>query len=190
MSWTTWAQSWDMRRKRPTDMRNNRNVRMPPPGSALLEVERNTRVGTWRKASKDYAKENCDSKGSQLKKNLTVNQMLGLKSLSRKVARLELLVLEADKGKKFVVVDEQTYVNMSMDHVGGDRPTSPAEVRHSQSVLSSTVKALGNAVNLGLSHSSNAYGRCMDNLGSQAMDVPVLKLLAKVHKPPAPGGHP
>ena len=99
----------DMRKKRPTDMRNNRSVMMPPPGSALLEAERNTRVGAWRKAFSDYKASNCDEKGSQVKKNLTLDQQLGLKSLSRKVARMELLVLEADKGKQFVVVDEETF---------------------------------------------------------------------------------
>ena len=38
----------DMGRRRPTDMHNNRHVKMPPPGPAAVEAERNTRVGVWR----------------------------------------------------------------------------------------------------------------------------------------------
>ena len=43
-------------------------------------------------------------------------------------------------------------------------------------------------VSLGMSHSKRNYARCFDNCGTQAEDVPTLKLLAKVHKPPGPTG--
>ena len=79
---------------------------------------------------------------------------------------------------------------MSRDHVAGDKVTTPEEVRHSQTVLSTTAKALGNAMNLGVHQSQAAYRRCLDNLGSSASDVPTLKLLVKVHKPLTPDGHP
>ena len=60
----------------------------------------------------------------------------------------------------------------------------------SQRILTSMGKSLANVVNLGKSHSHRNYSRCIENSGSQAEDVPNLRLLPKVHKPPAPGGHP
>ena len=115
----------DMGRKRPTDQKNNRNVRMPAPGPAAVEAELNTRMGAWVKLFMDFRKSRCDENGVQNESNLTPGQMLGLKSLSQKVARLELIILEADKGKTFVVTDEETYRSMAEDHTGKDRPTTP-----------------------------------------------------------------
>ena len=125
-----------------------------------------------------------------MKKNLSVAQQLGLKSLARKVSKMELIVLEADKGKSFVVTDEATYLDMARDHIAGDKECGPADVRKSERILATTAKAIGNAMNLGTKHSQGAYVRCLDNLGSEAGDVPTLKLLVKVHKPLGPDGHP
>ena len=52
-------------------------------------------------------------------------------------------MLQADKGKKFVVVDEETYLLMADDHIAKDEVTGPEEVAESQRVLSSTAKSLG-----------------------------------------------
>ena len=116
--------SIDMRKKRPTDMRNNRQVHMPAPAPAQVEAEYNTRIDTWQKQFLKYRSQHCDENGNQKQNNLTISQQLGLKSLARRVAKLELMVLEADKGKSFVVMDEQTYVNMSRDHIEKDVPTT------------------------------------------------------------------
>ena len=116
--------------------------------------------------------------------------MLGLKTLQGKVAKLECMVLEADKGKTFVVVDERTYRAMADDHISTDPVVTQEEVRESQLVLTSTGKSLANILNLGMNQSYKNYIRCFDNTGSVAEDVPNLKLLPKVHKPPAPAGHP
>ena len=99
-------------------------------------------------------------------------------------------MLEADKGKTFVVVDEATYRAMADDHISADPVVTQEEVRESQMVLTSTGKSLANILNLGMNQSYKNYIRCFDNTGSVAEDVPNLKLLPKVHKPPAPAGHP
>ena len=180
----------DMGRKRCTDMRNNRNVRMPAPGPPAVEAEMNTRVGTWRKSFMNFRENNCNKDGVQNQSNLSPNQLLGMKTLLKKVAKLEAIVLEADKGKRFVIVDEATYLEMANDHISGDSPTTPDEVKKSQRILTATAKAIGNVTSLGMKHSRSNYVRCMDNLGSEALDVPTLKLLVKIHKPMTDGGYP
>ena len=70
-----------------------------------------------------------------MENNLSLPQQLGLKTLSRKVARLELVVLRANKGKSFVVVSEDVYRAMAHDHVMKDVPTTTKDVSHSQSAV-------------------------------------------------------
>ena len=113
-----------------------------------------------------------------------------MKTLAKKVAELDVIILKADKGKKFVVVDQATYLSTGQDHVSKDITTSPTEVRTSQWVLSTTARSLVNVLGVGTSTSHSGYVRCLENTGSGAEDVPVMKLLPKVHKPVAPGGQP
>ena len=178
--------SVNMRKKRATDMRNNRNVFMPGPGPAKVESSHTVRMGVWTETFNDYRRRHCDDKGAPLKKNLTIGQQITLKSLGRKIARLELLVLEADKGKRFVVTTEKTYKAMASDHVAKDKMASICEIRSCQRVLSCTAKAMVNMFGTGMDQGWRNYSRCFDNAGSEAEDAPV----PKVHKPPMAAGHP
>ena len=109
----------------------------------------------------------CDDKGVQREMNLTPSQQLGLKSLTRKVSRLEIVLLESDNGKPFFIVDEGTYLNMAQDHTSKDAIMTPAEVRRSQKIPLSTANVLGNIVNIGSLQLHSGYRQCMDNLGSE-----------------------
>ena len=179
-----------MGRKRPTDMRNNREVKMPGPAPPRVEAEYSARLSAWQRAFMSFKDRECRDDGTQMKSNLSVNQQIALKSLSKKVAKVEVIILQADKGKKFVVVDESTYLDMAHDHLSRDVQSNPGEVAASQRVLSATARALGNILGLGRAQSDHAYARCMDNLGSEAEDVPTLKVFPKVHKELDPRGHP
>ena len=179
-----------MGRARPTDMRTNREVMMPGPSKAMVEAEYNTRVGVWEKAYHKYKSNHCKTDGTQLRGNLTVSQQIGLKTLAKKVSSLEVIILQADKGKRFVVVDQPTYLAMGQDHVAKDTVITPEDARASQRILSSMAKSLVNVLGVGTSQSHSGYSRCMDNAASGAEDVPGMKLLPKVHKPPALGGQP
>ena len=174
----------DFRKKRATDMRGNTSVFMPWPKRPLVEAENSTRMQVWDKAFRDFANENCDKEGKQNTSNLSRNQKLSLKTLSRKVAKLEVLVLEADKGMKFVLVYEAMYRRMAEYHTAGDILVDKQGVRLSQRTLSSTAKSLAIIFSLGTSQSERNYNRCLDNCGSDAEDIPNMRLLLKVHKPP------
>ena len=133
----------------------------------------------------------CTTKDGQQKvSNLSVSQQIGIRSLSRKVARKEVVILEAGKGKRFVVMKEEMYLAMAQNHIQNEIPTTPTEVRESQRILSTTAKSLVNTVNLLTSHSHSGYARCFDNWGSMAEDVPKMRLLPKTHKSLGPLGHP
>ena len=113
-----------------------------------------------------------------------------MKSLGRKIARLEVIILEADKGKRFVVVDQATYLAMASDHTSKDRPATQAEVRKAQRTLSTTAKSMVNMFGVGRDAGYRNYCRCFDNAGSEVEDAPTLKLLPKMHKPPTSQGDP
>ena len=71
----------DMRRKRATDMRGNRNVFMPGPSKPQVEAEQSTRIGVWEKEFWKFMQNECREDGSQKTNNLSRSQSLGLKSL-------------------------------------------------------------------------------------------------------------
>ena len=107
----------DLGRKIPTDQRNNRIVRMPPPGPPLVEAAYNTRIRAWQRAFDNHRSEHCREDGTQIESNLSVGQQLGLQTLAKKIARLEIFVMESDKGNNFVVMDEATYLTMAQDRI-------------------------------------------------------------------------
>ena len=144
----------NMGRKRPTDMKNNRDVMMPGPAPPGVEAEHSTRLSMWQQTFMGYKSRHCGEDGSQHRSNLSATQLVGLKTLGRKVSKLEVIVLQADKGKRFVVVDQATYLSMAQDHISNDVPTTPQEVAYSQRVLSATAKSLGNILGLGRLQSS------------------------------------
>ena len=181
--------SLDMRNEQVTDMRGSRCVMMPGPGPSNMEAKYNMRMDVWEQVFVKHMKSSCNDEGEQLVSNLSTNQALGQKAISKKMVMNELIVLEADKGKRFVVIKEHTYISMAWDHTAGDIPVDTEWVRESQCVLSSVTKGLANTFDLGSAHSRTNYGRCLDNCGLAACDMPNLRMMPKVHKPSGPSGH-
>ena len=100
------------------------------------------------------------------------------------------MILEADKGKRFVCTNKETYKAMARDHTIKDRVATVEEVRACQRVLSTMAKAMVNMFGTGMTQGWRNYARCFDNAGSEAEDAPTLKILPKVHKPPTAARHP
>ena len=72
---------------------------MPGPAPAIVEAEYCSRMGAWHKVFDDYVAANCNKKGEQIETNLSANEALGLKMIGKKIAKNEIVVLEADKGE-------------------------------------------------------------------------------------------
>ena len=113
--------SVDMRRLRATDMKNNRHVMMPGPSGVVVEAENKVREDIWVGEYRKYMDEFCNVEGEQIHSNIPVSLRLALKGLQRKVAKKELVVCQADKGKKIVVMDTDMYLKMAEDHVVPER---------------------------------------------------------------------
>ena len=175
----------DMNRMRATYMRNNREVCMLGPSPARVEAGYNTRIGIWQEVFDKYQEKKCYKLGNQLKSNLSMGQELTLRVLGREVARAEVVVMEVDKGKRFVMVDGATYAAMAADHMSKDKEVNKEEIHESQKILTNSARALVNMFRTGLSQSHHNYIRYMDNASSEVEDPPT-----KVHKGPTAQGHP
>ena len=184
------SNSVDLGNKRATDLKNNRSVHMPGPSSAPVEAQYETRSAIWMSSFKRYYDTSCKKDGTQKTMNLSLSQQLALKSLGKKISKGELVILEADKGKRFVATDVNTYKLMAADHTSRDQEVGPERVRKAQKIVSSTAKSLSNILGVGVNHSHHNHERCTDNVGSIAEDAPALRILPKVHKPLHPQGHP
>ena len=179
-----------MGRQRATNMKNNRKVFMPGPAPPRVEAGHCARMEVWQREFGKYMKNNCNNKGEQNESNLTITQQLALKRLSRRVSKNEIVILESDKGKRFVIVSEEVYKAMGRNHTRKYSPATTEEIRASQRVLSTAAKAMINMFGVGKSHSYSNYSRCFDNAGSAAEDVPTMKILPKIHKAATAAGHP
>ena len=122
------AKTVDMGNKRATDLQNNRNVFMPGPGPAPVEAEYETRYSVWMSDFRSYFKDNFNDKGRQKVTNLSIEQEMAVKSLGKKISRGEIVILKADKGKRFVATDLPTYKAMASDHTSIDKEVKPERV--------------------------------------------------------------
>ena len=186
----TERRSVDLRHLRATDMRNNWHVQMPGPSTVLVEAVNNIRTGLWMREFLAFKEKECNSKGDQNNMNLTPGQLVALNNLEQRVNKTEIVVLQADKGKRVVVMDPETYLRMAEEHVVPTDEIDEKAFRKSQQLLSATAKGLAVVLGVGSSQLARNSNRCDDNVRSQAEDAATLKLLPKVHKVAREGGHP
>ena len=116
--------------------------------------------------------------------------MIGHTSLLKRVSEGEILGTPSDKGKGIVVMDLDTYLEMSVVHTEGDKEINWPELEDSQRELRAHSRALANIFNLGEGLGTRNQARCYDNVSSWACDPPIMRCLPKTHKPPGPSGLP
>ena len=116
--------------------------------------------------------------------------MAGKASLNKRVTSGELHIGPSDKGKGVVVMPLELYHKMSVTHTEGDRKVSWKELQETQRILRGHSRALARIVNLGKEPGNRNKGRCYDNVSSWASDPPILRCVAKTHKPVGEGGIP
>ena len=73
----------DLTQLRPTDMKNNRQVIMPPTRPMSEELAISARRSALLRTAQEYIGANCDQKGQQVESNLTPSLVAGIKSLRR-----------------------------------------------------------------------------------------------------------
>ena len=101
---------------------------MPGPAQAPVEAEYETRSMVWMSRFMRYTKELCEYNSCQNTLNHNIGQELVVKSLGKKISKGKLVILEADKGKRFVVTDLKMYKSMAADHTSKDQGVGPERV--------------------------------------------------------------
>ena len=130
-----------------------------------------------------YKTDNCRKAGSQEHLQLTKEESLGKASLVKRVSNGEIHISPSDKGKGLVVMSVDMYHRMCIVHTEADKKVEWRELEECQKEVRSHARALARMVKLGESAGGRNRGRCFDNISSWACDPPVLRYLAKIHKP-------
>ena len=128
--------------------------------------------------------------GSQDHHQLSKQDIQGKKSLLKRISAGELHVSPSDKGKVLVVMSLDMYHQMSVVHTEGDEEVGWRELEESQREVRAHARALSRIVNLGAGGGNRNRARCFDNISSHACDPPVLRWVAKTHKPTGDNGVP
>ena len=144
----------------------------------------------WTSIFKDYVKQNCNEKGDQKTDQLTNEQELGRLKLLKRVAKGEIIIMPSDKGKGLVVMTKETYEKMAQEHVGKDEIVDWDYLKSAQNEVRAHGRSLIRIFNVGKAGGPRNAARCHDNVSSWAQDPPVLRCVAKTHKPVGPDGIP
>ena len=99
---------YDARKTRVTDLKENSRVTLPKPLNAKHEAEIELRRSLYSKTYKSFMEQNCDKNGDQ-DSNLTEMENKGLKSIKKRIADGELLVIKTDKSSKFAIISREKY---------------------------------------------------------------------------------
>jgi hypothetical protein len=67
-----------------------------------------------------HRKSNCNQKDEQ-RSNLSERENEGLRSLRKKIAEKNIIVMKTDKSSRFVITNEEEYKRMGRSHTDKDR---------------------------------------------------------------------
>jgi len=123
------------------------------PTSNSYKPSRNNKVGRGVPCS------NLDSRSPKVSKkskpdtfhesNLSAKELIGLKSLKKRVSKGDIVVTQIDKLKRFSVLTRQQYIESGMQHTKRDLEIDPKRVKRIQNTVNDHVKWLGEMSNLG-----------------------------------------
>ena len=115
---------------------------MPQPRPVKEECQIQTRREAWKREWIKYASTQTRKNGSQDHHQLTGDEITGRASLLKRIAEGELHISQSDKGKKIVVMSEDTYHNMAVKHVENDMEVTWKDLDQSQREIRAHSRAL------------------------------------------------
>ena len=139
----------DMTKRICTDQKCNRRVVMPQARPVKEECCLRTRKEAWKNAWHKYVKEETKGKGSQDHHQLDSTELSGRTSLMKRVAAGELIIGPSDKGKKIVIMDMETYYEMSSVHTTQDQEVDWKKLQDTQREIRAHSRALAKIFQLG-----------------------------------------
>ena len=172
--------TYDSRKRKVTDLKECSRITLPRPISpdeeAALEIRKNSQM----KIFKEYCKENTNKKG-EIKSNLTRQEPMGLKSLQKRIAAGEIVIMKTDKSAKFAVTTPEKYLEMGLEHVGKDEKITRAKIIEMEETLNGHNKAWANIWGTGQDHKH--FERVVASKTTHSENVADLYLMFKDHKP-------
>ena len=162
-----------------TDIKENRDIKLPDALSISEEVRINLRLDSFRKCYTDYKTAKCSEKGDQ-KLNLKTSQTRGFISLRKRIKKGELLILKTDKSGKMCVASREMYLEMGKPHTKDDDLIYEDEAKLIQSRLNAHCTMLSKMFKIGCNWDMN--GRIIDTVTSESIEIPPMYLLVKDHK--------
>ena len=172
--------NFDARRRRVTDLPECSRITLPKPLNSEQEAAIELRKRTQKQIFKEYASKHSDKNGIQTS-NLTKEEEQGLKSLQKRIAGGELIVIKTDKSSKLAVTNQEEYLKMGLDHTAKDRVIRRHEIIEMEENLNGHSKAWANIWNSGRDHKH--FDRIIASKITRSENVADLYLMFKDHKP-------
>ena len=171
--------TYDARRRRVTDLQECSRVTLPKPLSEEEEAKIELRRKSQMEIFQEYIKNNADKNGEQTT-NLTEAENKGLRSLQKRIAKRELIVLKIDKSSKLAVTTEDEYMKMGLEHTKNDKEITRAEIIENEELLNGHNRAWAQIWNSGQDH--NHSSRIITSKTTHSENIADLYLMFKDHK--------
>ena len=180
----------DLGARRATDMGHNQRLFLPNPRPPQEEAILSARMGVWREVSSEYIAKECGKDGQQNVNNLTPQEQIGMNKLCKRAKAGEIIILQADKGNKFVVSSQESYERQGDTHTKMDRKIEKNEHEQVQSRMNCVSRGLAKIFRVGDNWGDRNAQRCWNNLVTESAIVPLMYPSPKVHKEPDEKGDP
>ena len=175
---------FDYGKKRTTDLKENAEVKLPPPSSASAECSIALLKNRIMSAFRKYRDENCDKLGNQVS-NLTASELKGLSTLKKRIKDGEIVPLKTDKSGKMTVMSMEDYLKMGLKKAEKDTEVTFEELLKVQKSINDTTRYWIRILNAGTNHGHSQ--RILESKLTNSCNVAPSYYMYKDHK--AEGGY-
>ena len=114
------TKTFDMRKLRATDVKQNTYVILPKSQGVQYESGLEMRRNKYMSVFRDYVRNNCDEKSRQ-KSNLSAKENRGIKKLKKRLSEGEIMICLTDKSGRFAVMPMEMYHEAAKVHYEKDK---------------------------------------------------------------------
>ena len=172
--------SFDFSKRRATDLKGNSRVYFPKKARSLedearLEALRVELMRTFRNYVGNFCKE-----GGKQTSNLSASQARGLKSLKKRVADGEVVIVPTDKSGRLAIMTRAAYMEAGLKHTLKDKLVGWQEIKDSQKELNGHVSMPIKSFRIGSRWDHGA--RVRETTMGEGLSICPMSLLFKDHK--------
>ena len=179
MAYISQRDVWDARGLRVMDYKHNSRVIFPKAQSGVQENNLEVMRAELLHHHREWVAANCNCKKEQ-QSNLSKDEQLGLKSIKKRVADNEIVILPTDKSGRFAIMSMKTYIEAGMVHIKDDQEVGVAEKQANQTKINGAVSMLLKIFRVGTDCKHESRWR--ESTLSKSLEACPLWLLFKDHK--------